>query len=147
RPFDMFKFRTMRMSSEEISVWTRDDDERVTRVGRWLRKFRLDELPQLVNVLIGDMNLLGPRPHPWSNYELYEDRIPHYWLRCAVRPGITGWAQVRHGYANGLEEEVEKMTYDLYYIKHASPWLDLRIVIETVKLILLGRDKGTSATS
>jgi lipopolysaccharide/colanic/teichoic acid biosynthesis glycosyltransferase len=85
------------------------------------------------------MNLIGPRPHPASNVPLFEEKIPFYALRSAVRPGVTGWAQVKYGYANNLEEEIEKMRYDLYYIKHASVWLDLRIVIDTIKIVLLGR--------
>ena len=85
------------------------------------------------------MNLVGPRPHPVSNYELFLKNIPYYSLRSMVRPGITGWAQIRHGYANNLEEETEKMRYDLYYIKHMSLWFDLRILSETIKIVLLGR--------
>jgi lipopolysaccharide/colanic/teichoic acid biosynthesis glycosyltransferase len=85
------------------------------------------------------MNLIGPRPHPASNVPLFAEKIPFYALRSAVRPGVTGWAQVRYGYANSLEEEIEKMRYDLYYIKHVSLWLDVRIVIDTLKIVLLGR--------
>jgi exopolysaccharide biosynthesis polyprenyl glycosylphosphotransferase len=141
--FDLFKFRTMHPAQRETSQWVRDNGDRITRVGKWLRKFRLDELPQFINVLRGEMNLVGPRPHPMSNYPLFMQNIPYYSLRCAVRPGITGWAQVRYGYANNLEEEIEKMRYDLYYIKHMSLWLDLRILFDTVKIVLLGR--GASA--
>jgi exopolysaccharide biosynthesis polyprenyl glycosylphosphotransferase len=139
RRFHVIKFRTMRTASSATSEWERDNLERVTRVGRWLREFRLDELPQFWNVLRGDMNLVGPRPHPVTNLLLFSERIPYYRLRLAVRPGITGWAQVRYSYANNLEEETEKMRYDLYYIKHMSPWLDLRVLLETVKIVLLGR--------
>jgi lipopolysaccharide/colanic/teichoic acid biosynthesis glycosyltransferase len=116
----------------------RDNEDRITRVGRLLRKFRLDELPQFWNVLRGDMNLVGPRPHPVVNYELFAREIPYYSLRAAVRPGVTGWAQVRYGYANNLDEETEKMRYDLYSVKHLSPWLDLRILADTVKVVLFG---------
>jgi lipopolysaccharide/colanic/teichoic acid biosynthesis glycosyltransferase len=119
-------------------VWVRDNEDRITRVGRVLRKFRLDELPQFWNVLRGDMNLVGPRPHPVVNYELFTREIPYYALRAAVRPGVTGWAQVRYGYANNLEEETEKMRYDLYYVKHLSVWLDLRILLDTVKVVVFG---------
>jgi lipopolysaccharide/colanic/teichoic acid biosynthesis glycosyltransferase len=105
-------------------------------VGRWLRRFRFDELPQLVNVFRGEMNLVGPRPHPVSNYDLFVKHIPFYWLRSSVRPGITGWAQIRYGYANSLEEETEKMRYDLYYIKHRSLSLDLRILVGTFLVLL-----------
>jgi len=139
RRFRLIKFRTMHPASAATSEWARDNDDRITRVGRWLRTFRLDELPQFVNVLKGDMNLVGPRPHPACNVPLFRERIPYYALRGTVRPGITGWSQVRYGYANSLEEETEKMRYDLYYIKHASPWLDLRILLDTVKIVLLGR--------
>jgi exopolysaccharide biosynthesis polyprenyl glycosylphosphotransferase len=139
RRFRLLKFRTMRPAAGATSEWVRDNGDRITRVGAWLRKFRLDELPQLVNVLRGDMDLVGPRPHPVSNYELFASQIPYYPLRCAVRPGITGWAQVRYGYANDLEEETEKMRYDLYYVKHLSLWLDLRIVFDTLKTVLLGK--------
>ncbi len=137
--FQLIKFRTMHPAAEKTSEWVRDNGKRITRVGRWLRRFRGDELPQFVNILRGDMNLVGPRPHPVSNFELFLAKIPYYSLRAAVRPGLTGWAQVRHGYANDLEEETEKMRYDLYYIKHMSPWLDLRIILETAKMVLLGR--------
>lgn len=140
RGFTLLKFRTMHPVDDAPSEWVRDNGDRITRVGSWLRKFRLDELPQLVNVVRGDMNLIGPRPHPVSNFELFLDRIPYYPLRCRVRPGITGWAQVRYGYANDLEEETEKVRYDLYYVKHASLWLDLRILVDTVKIVLMGRE-------
>jgi lipopolysaccharide/colanic/teichoic acid biosynthesis glycosyltransferase len=116
-----------------------DNVHRITRVGRWLRRFRLDELPQLLNVLKGEMNLVGPRPHPISNYELFLEHIPHYRWRMVVRPGITGWAQVRYGYANGLGEETEKMRYDLYYLKHRGVGLDLRILLETLSVLVLDR--------
>jgi exopolysaccharide biosynthesis polyprenyl glycosylphosphotransferase len=139
--FRLVKFRTMRVAEADCptSEWAQDNTERITRVGKWLRTFRLDELPQFVNVIRGDMNLVGPRPHPVSNRELFWEGIPYYALRSAVRPGITGWAQVRFGYANNLEEETEKMRYDLYYIKHLSFWLDLRILFDTVKIVLFGR--------
>jgi exopolysaccharide biosynthesis polyprenyl glycosylphosphotransferase len=138
RRFSLIKFRTMRPVAAELSVWVRDNEDRITRVGRVLRKFRLDELPQFWNVLRGDMNLVGPRPHPVVNYELFAREIPYYALRAAVRPGVTGWAQVRYGYANNLEEETEKMRYDLYYVKHLSVWLDLRILADTLKVVVFG---------
>jgi exopolysaccharide biosynthesis polyprenyl glycosylphosphotransferase len=138
RRFALIKFRTMRPVADELSVWVRDNEDRITRVGHVLRKFRLDELPQFWNVLRGDMNLVGPRPHPVVNYELFTREIPYYALRAAVRPGVTGWAQVRYGYANNLDEETEKMRYDLYYVKHLSPWLDLRILADTVKVVVFG---------
>lgn len=138
RRFSLIKFRTMRPVTAERSVWVRDNEDRITRVGRVLRKFRLDELPQFWNVLRGDMNLVGPRPHPEVNYALFAREIPYYALRAAVRPGVTGWAQVRYGYANNLDEETEKMRYDLYYVKHLSPWRDLRILFDTVKVVVFG---------
>jgi exopolysaccharide biosynthesis polyprenyl glycosylphosphotransferase len=151
RVFGLIKFRTMRPAADgATSQWARDNQRRLTRVGRWLRRFRLDELPQFVNVIKGDMNLVGPRPHPVCNLPLLElvarntpacgESIPFYALRSTVRPGITGWAQVRYQYANNLEEEIEKMRYDLYYIKHRSLWLDLRILFETVKVMMGGRE-------
>jgi exopolysaccharide biosynthesis polyprenyl glycosylphosphotransferase len=136
--FKLVKFRTMRVANGPTSEWVHDNNERITWIGRWLRKFRLDELPQFINVIRGDMNLVGPRPHPVSNFELFGEGIPYYSLRSAVRPGITGWAQIRLGYANNLEEETEKMRYDLYYIKHLSFWLDVRILFDTVKIVLFG---------
>ena len=117
----------------------RDNEHRITRIGRWLRRFRLDELPQLVNVLKGEMNLIGPRPHPTGNHEIFMERIAYYPVRSSVRPGVTGWAQVRYGYANDLEEETEKMRYDLYYIKNWSLWLDTQILFRTVLIMLVGQ--------
>jgi len=139
--FLMLKFRSMRPDAEKLTgvVVASQDDPRITKVGKFLRKTRLDELPQFVNVIRGDMNLVGPRPHPVTNLELFGEEIPYYSLRAAVRPGITGWAQVRLGYANNLEEETEKMRYDLYYIKRLSFWLDLRILFDTVKIVIFGR--------
>ena len=149
RPFRLIKFRSMHPISQPRSEWERDNRDRITRLGRWLRKFRLDELPQLVNVLRGEMNLVGPRPHPMTNLkplilvarnlsEVSGDAVPYYSLRCSVRPGITGWAQVRYVYANSLDEEVEKVRYDFYYLKHMSVWLDLRILFETVRIVCSG---------
>ena len=136
--FGLIKFRSMHPRTGGGSEWVCDNGHRITRVGKWLRKFRLDELPQFVNILRGDMNLVGPRPHPVSNFELFTAQIPHYALRTMIRPGMTGWAQVRYGYANNLEEETEKMRYDLYYIKRMSLRLDLRIVLDTAKLVFIG---------
>jgi exopolysaccharide biosynthesis polyprenyl glycosylphosphotransferase len=138
RPFNLLKFRTMHPCEERASEWVQDNSDRITRVGGALRRFRLDELPQLVNVLRGEMNLVGPRPHPVCNEEIFERHIAYYSLRSTVHPGVTGWAQVRYGYANNIEEETEKMRYDLYYIKNRSLRLDARILLETVGIILLG---------
>jgi len=138
-PFALLKFRTMHDCAEPRSEWARDNADRITRVGGLLRRTRLDEVPQLVNVLRGEMNLIGPRPHPTCNAELFEKAIAFYPLRSAVLPGITGWAQVRYGYANTLEEEIEKMRYDLYYIKNRSLALDGRILLETIGVLAWGR--------
>lgn len=145
RPFKLLKFRTMAPAEGQQSEWEEDNVDRITRVGRWLRKCRLDELPQFINILRGDMNIVGPRPHPSSNFELFVlaarntpesgVQIPFYSMRYSVRPGITGWAQVRYRYANNLDEEMEKLRFDLYYLKHYSLWLDIRILVETVTMI------------
>jgi exopolysaccharide biosynthesis polyprenyl glycosylphosphotransferase len=140
RRFRLLKFRTMRAADGPTSEWVRDNRHRITRVGRWLRKYRLDELPQLINVVRRELNLVGPRPHPVTNFKLFTQKIPFYSLRSVVRPGLTGWAQIRQGYANSLEEETEKMRYDLYYIKHMSAWLDLRILLQTIGIVLSGRE-------
>lgn len=151
KTFDLYKFRTMRVAKGRTSEWACDNDSRITRSGRILRKFRFDELPQFVNVLLDDMNIVGPRPHPVSSYELYAlvsrntpisgEQIPYYFLRCLVRPGITGWAQVKYRYANNLGEEIEKLRFDLYYIKHYSLWLDVIILLKTIKVVLLGHEQ------
>jgi exopolysaccharide biosynthesis polyprenyl glycosylphosphotransferase len=147
RTFRLVKFRTMHPTDGAHSEWERDNSDRITSLGKWLRRYRLDELPQLLNVLQGQMNLVGPRPHPVTNLAklahaargLHEQAIPYYSMRCAVPPGITGWAQVRYRYANSLEEEMEKVRYDLYYVKHMSLAFDLRIVFDTVKTVFVGR--------
>ena len=138
RPFGLLKFRTMHPTKEARSEWVSDNIDRITRIGHYLRRFRLDELPQLVNVLRGDMNLVGPRPHPVTNQAVFMEKIAYYGLRSTVPPGVTGWAQIKYGYANNLAEETEKMRYDLYYIKHRSLWLDLRIMLMTVATVLFG---------
>lgn len=150
KPFKLLKFRSMRQSDDRKSEWVTDNTHRITKVGRILRKYRLDELPQFINVLKGDMNIVGPRPHPASNLSLFVlvsrntpecgFQIPYYSLRSMVRPGITGWAQVRYRYANNLREEIEKLRFDLYYVKHYSIWLDLQILFETVAVVILGKE-------
>lgn len=139
RPFGLLKFRTMHPTDERLSEWVLDNVHRITRVGKYLRRFRLDELPQLVNVLRGEMNLVGPRPHPTSNHATFMEHIAYYGLRSTVRPGVTGWAQCCYGYANNLDEETEKMRYDLYYIKNRSLWLDAKIIVWTVGIMLFGQ--------
>jgi exopolysaccharide biosynthesis polyprenyl glycosylphosphotransferase len=140
KSFYLLKFRTMHPAGSVAppSEWVQDNVGRITRVGKWLRRFRLDEVPQMVNVLRGEMNLIGPRPHPTVNQRIFLDNIAYYGLRSTVRPGVTGWAQVRYGYANNLEQETEKMRYDLYYIKNHTLWLDLRILFETVFIMVTG---------
>jgi exopolysaccharide biosynthesis polyprenyl glycosylphosphotransferase len=138
RPFHLIKFRTMQPVENPTSEWAQDNLDRITGVGRWLRRFRLDELPQLVNVIYGDMNLVGPRPHPVCNFQLFREQIPYYAVRCSVLPGITGWAQTRYRYANNLEQETEKMRYDLYYIMHMSLWRDLSIILDTFRIFVSG---------
>jgi sugar transferase (PEP-CTERM system associated) len=139
--FHCYKFRTMRADAEaDIGpTWAKDDDPRITRIGKFLRKTRMDEIPQLWNVLKGDMGLVGPRPERPEFVKLLDRQIPYYHLRHAVRPGITGWAQIRYKYGSSVEDAKEKLRYDLYYIKNMSAGLDLLIVFNTIKIILLGR--------
>jgi lipopolysaccharide/colanic/teichoic acid biosynthesis glycosyltransferase len=145
RPFRLLKFRTMGNKKDTYSEWERDNENRITRPGRLLRKLHLDELPQLWNILRGDMDLVGPRPHPVSNYELFARSIPYYSLRSLVRPGLTGWAQVRQGYAHDLTGEIEKMRYDLCAIARPSLRRDLWVLLATAKILLLGHPLGGEA--
>ena len=138
RPFRLLKFRSMRVEKGTSSEWERDNEKRITPLGRWLRKLHLDELPQFWNILLGDMDLVGPRPHPVSNYELFARSIPYYSLRSLVRPGLTGWAQVRQGYAHDLPGEIEKMRYDLCAIARPSLLRDLCVLVATAKTVLVG---------
>lgn len=139
--FNCYKFRTMRADAEADTgaTWAADDDPRITRVGSFLRTSRLDEIPQLWNVLIGDMSLVGPRPERPEFVEWLSREILHYNVRHTIRPGITGWAQVRYKYGSSIEDSKEKLRYDLFYVKNISPGFDLLIVFYTVKIILLGR--------
>jgi sugar transferase (PEP-CTERM system associated) len=139
--FHCHKFRTMRADAEADTgpTWADNEDPRITSVGRFLRKTRLDEIPQLWNVLTGDMSLVGPRPERPEFTEWLKEEIPFYNLRDTVRPGITGWAQTRFKYGNTVEDAKEKLRYDLFYIKNMSPGLDALILFDTVKIILLGR--------
>jgi sugar transferase (PEP-CTERM system associated) len=140
RLFTAHKFRTMREDAEaQGAVWAAKDDPRVTPVGRFLRKTRLDEIPQLWNVLRGEMGFVGPRPERPEFVQWLSQEIPYYDLRHLIRPGITGWAQVRYQYGASLEETKHKLEYDLYYIKHQSIGLDLMIMFETIKTIILRR--------
>jgi exopolysaccharide biosynthesis polyprenyl glycosylphosphotransferase len=143
RRFRLVKFRTMRESeSAADSIWGRDNASRVTRLGAVLRRYRLDELPQCLNILKGDMNLVGPRPEMAANVATFEAVIPFYSFRHEVRPGLTGWAQVKAGYSMSTEEVTRKLCYDLYYIKHMSPTFDLQILFDTVKFVLSGKRPG-----
>jgi exopolysaccharide biosynthesis polyprenyl glycosylphosphotransferase len=143
RPFRVFKFRTMRPEApDQDGVWGRDNASRVTRFGEKLRRYRLDELPQFWNILRGDMSLVGPRPEMASNVATLAAVIPFYNLRHEVRPGLTGWAQVKAGYSMSTEEVTRKLCYDLYYIKHMSVAFDLRILFDTVKFVLCGKRPG-----
>jgi sugar transferase (PEP-CTERM system associated) len=137
RTFTLFKFRSMRKDAENgLPVWAKDGDERVTRIGRFIRLTRLDELPQFWNILRGDMSFVGPRPErPFFVAELAKE-IPFYMQRHAVKPGLTGWAQVKYRYGSSIEDAMEKLRYDLYYIKHLSVFFDLTIVFDTVKVVL-----------
>jgi sugar transferase (PEP-CTERM system associated) len=138
RTFVLSKFRSMRKDAEKAGqpIWARDGDDRVTRIGRFLRKTRLDELPQLWNVIRGDMSFVGPRPERPFFVAQLSQQIPFYQQRHAVKPGLTGWAQVQYRYGSSLEDAMEKLRYDLYYIKHLSVIFDLTIVFDTVKVVL-----------
>jgi exopolysaccharide biosynthesis polyprenyl glycosylphosphotransferase len=143
RPFMLLKLRTMRLDAEALTgpVWSGDNDPRITSAGRWLRKFRIDELPQLWNVMIGDMSLIGPRPEREVFVRELSAKLPLFSERLLVRPGITGWAQVMAPYASSIEDSYRKLQFDLYYAKHMSLFLDGIIVVKTVKTMLLGRER------
>jgi lipopolysaccharide/colanic/teichoic acid biosynthesis glycosyltransferase len=139
RCFSICKFRTMRPDAEKDGAsWARQNDARVTRVGRYLRKSRLDELPQLLNILRGDMSLVGPRPERPEFVHNLEQLLPHYRLRHLIRPGLTGWAQIHYGYGSNVADAHRKLCYDLYYLKHRSVELDLAILIRTFGTFVLG---------
>lgn len=130
--FRLIKFRTMVSGSEEGDAYTSREDERITRIGRWLRISRIDELPQLWNVLTGDMSLIGPRPEWTRLVREYEEKIPFYHFRHLVKPGLTGWAQLNYPYGASLSDTIEKLRYDLYYIEFYTPALDIEIVLKTI---------------
>jgi exopolysaccharide biosynthesis polyprenyl glycosylphosphotransferase len=139
--FTLYKFRSMRREADPYGEFkpAQEHDVRFTRVGRWLRRYRLDELPQLYNILRGDMYFVGPRPFAREEEEELAQQIPFYPQRWAIRPGATGWAQVRNGYCASLKDNAEKLSYDLFYIKNMSVGLDLLILFQTTKILLLGR--------
>ena len=139
QPYMIWKFRSMFNDAEKSGPrWAQQVDPRASRVGRWLRKLRIDELPQLINVLRGEMSLVGPRPERPVFVEELRGKIPYYDIRHTVRPGITGWAQTKFRYGASAEDAHVKLQYDLYYVKNLSLALDLRILTETIRVVLLG---------
>jgi lipopolysaccharide/colanic/teichoic acid biosynthesis glycosyltransferase len=139
RPFRLWKFRSMRhLTADAPASFAQANDERITRVGRFIRRWRLDELPQLYNVLLGHMSLIGPRPEQLAFVEAFATRIPAYTYRHLVRPGLTGWAQMQQGYADSEESAAIKLSYDLYYVAHYSMALDLLIFLKTGRILLSG---------
>jgi lipopolysaccharide/colanic/teichoic acid biosynthesis glycosyltransferase len=134
----VFKFRSMRVDAEAGGTprWAQTGDPRITRIGRVIRASRIDELPQLANVLRGEMSLVGPRPERPLFVEQLARAIPFYDQRAYVKPGLTGWAQVNYPYGASIEDAREKLAYDLYYVKHRSTWLDLLILLRTVRVVL-----------
>jgi exopolysaccharide biosynthesis polyprenyl glycosylphosphotransferase len=140
-PFTVLKFRSMYANAEARTgaVWAKKNDPRITPIGRYLRLFRLDELPQFFNVLKGEMSFVGPRPERPEFVKALSEKIPFYRQRHFVKPGITGWAQINHKYGDTVEDTITKLEYDLYYIKHISPSLDVYIVLNTLKTVVLGR--------
>jgi exopolysaccharide biosynthesis polyprenyl glycosylphosphotransferase len=142
-PFTAYKFRTMKMGDNEENedIYTRENDSRVTAAGRWLRRLRFDELPQLWNVFRGEMSLIGPRAEWIKCVQRYEKKIPFYHFRHLVKPGITGWAQVNYPYGESDEDAIEKLQYDLYYIRHYSLKLDAMIALKTVHTMLFGQGR------
>jgi len=140
KSFLLFKFRSMCTDAEKDGpVWATEDDDRVTRVGNFIRKTRLDEIPQLINIFKGDMSFVGPRPERKYFIDQLKKEIPFYDQRFSVKPGVTGWAQVRFPYGASVEDAKEKLQYELYYIKYLSPVFDLLIILETIKVVLFGR--------
>jgi sugar transferase (PEP-CTERM system associated) len=140
-PFTIYKFRSMSQTAEADlgPVWAAKDDPRVTRVGRIIRKLRIDEIPQMINVLKGQMSLVGPRPERAFFVQTLNKKISYYSLRHSIKPGITGWAQICYSYGDSEEDALEKLQYDLYYIKNMSVLFDLQIIFESLKVVLLGK--------
>ena len=140
KTYDLWKLRSMRLDAEKNgAVWAQANDERVTRVGRFIRKTRMDELPQVFNVLRGDMSFVGPRPERQVFIEIISRDVPYYALREGVKPGITGWAQLRYPYGASVEDGRNKLEFDLYYVKNGTLFLDVAIIFHTVRHVLLGR--------
>ena len=142
RPFEVYKFRSMQhahdRSDERAAAMTADGDARITRVGAFLRRTRIDELPQLINVIRGEMSWIGPRPEAFALATWYEEELPYYSYRHIVRPGLTGWAQVNQGHVSDLPSVHDKLRYDFFYIKHFSLWLDMLILLRTARIVVTG---------
>jgi exopolysaccharide biosynthesis polyprenyl glycosylphosphotransferase len=140
KTFTMLKFLSMRNDAEENGPkWVAINDDRITRVGRFIRKYRLDEIPQMINVLKGDMSFIGPRPERPIFVDKFAKEIPYYPQRHVVKSGISGWAQIRYPYGASKEDALEKLKYDLYFIRHFSIFFDISIILETGKVVLLGK--------
>jgi len=141
RTFTLLKFRTMLQNAEAHTgpVWTAQEDRRITRLGRWLRKTRLDEFPQILNVIKGEMSFIGPRPERPHFVAQLQEKIPYYAQRHVIKPGITGWAQVRYSYGATIEDAEEKLQYDLYYVKNMSIFLDMLILLSTIQVVLFAK--------
>jgi lipopolysaccharide/colanic/teichoic acid biosynthesis glycosyltransferase len=140
KPFTLLKFRSMRADAESDgrARWAQVNDDRITRVGRFIRRTRIDELPQLINVMRGEMSFVGPRPERPAFVEKLKAQIPFYDLRHSVKPGLTGWAQVRYPYGASESDSANKLQFDLYYVKNNSPILDMLIVLETARVVVFG---------
>ncbi len=143
KPYMVHKFRSMRCDAEKETgpVWAKDNDDRITRIGTFLRKWRIDEIPQLWNVLKGEMSFVGPRPERDHFVQKLTEIIPYYSERFSVKPGVTGWAQVSYGYGASIEDAIEKLNYDLFYIKNMSVLMDIMIVARTVKTVIFGHGR------
>jgi exopolysaccharide biosynthesis polyprenyl glycosylphosphotransferase len=141
RGFDVLKFRSMRTDAEQANgaQWASENDPRMTRIGRFLRKYRLDELPQFVNVIRGEMSFVGPRPERPCFVEELRKTIPYYDERHSVRPGLTGWAQVQYAYGSSIEDAFNKLEYDLFYLQNMSLTFDLAIIFRTIRIVIGGR--------
>jgi sugar transferase (PEP-CTERM system associated) len=140
KPYMVHKFRSMRSDAEESTgpVWAQENDDRITKIGNFIRKTRIDEIPQLWNILKGEMSFVGPRPEREHFVKELEEIIPYYGERFSVKPGLTGWAQVSYGYGATVEDAIEKLNYDLFYIKNMSILMDIMIVARTVKTVIFG---------
>jgi exopolysaccharide biosynthesis polyprenyl glycosylphosphotransferase len=138
--FQIIKFRSMRPDAEKDGPqWAVENDDRIDKIGRLIRTLRLDELPQLVNVMKGEMSIVGPRPERPYFVELLEKNIPYYSLRHSIKPGITGWAQISYPYGATEEDALRKLEYDLYYLKNLNLWMDIWIIMQTIKIVLSGK--------